>query len=53
MNEISRTADAGDLERCEQCGQIVAVTMLIPVLQDGKEIVSCLVCQVDNGLIQM
>ncbi|HEU0252827.1 MAG TPA: hypothetical protein VFR12_07310 [Pyrinomonadaceae bacterium] len=53
MNEISRMADQGELERCEDCGQVVAATLVLPVMKDGKEIVACLFCQVENGLIKM
>ena len=51
MNEISRTADEGDLERCEKCGQVVAASLILPALQDGKEICACLFCLAEMKLI--
>ncbi len=53
MNEISRTADEGDLERCELCGQIVAASLILPALQDGEEIVACMFCLAERKLIFM
>jgi hypothetical protein len=54
MNEVTRTADAGELERCaDGCGQIVAATLILPVMVDGEEIVTCLFCHVEAKRIFM
>jgi hypothetical protein len=53
-NEISRTADAGELERCiDGCGQVLAATLILPVLVDGEEVVTCLYCHVEAKRIFM
>lgn len=51
MNDISRTADEGNLERCECCGQVVAASLILPAVQDGKEIVACMFCLAERKLI--
>ena len=53
MNEISRTADEGDLERCTECGQVLAVSLILPAMKDGKEIVACMFCLTEMKLISI
>ena len=53
MNEISRTADQGDLERCTCCGQVLAASLFLPVLQNGVEIVECIFCLAEKKLISI
>lgn len=53
MNDISRTADEGGLERCTCCGQVLAASLILSALQDGKEIVECLFCLAEKKLIHV
>ena len=54
MNEVTQTADAGELERCaDGCGQVVAATLILPVMVDEEEIVTCLFCHVEAKRILM
>lgn len=53
MNEISRTADQGAVERCTGCGEIVAATLMLPALCNGEEIVECLFCLAEKKLISI
>lgn len=57
MNEISSTADEGDMERCEDCGKFFTSNLLGPVMtkQGGCdiELIICWRCKLENGYVRL